>query len=280
MRFHLAHMVPADAMHGLHGYREVIDTVHWGLTELGHTVTYGLNELVSGARNIVFGAQVMEMDALERLPPETIVYNFEQARNVAPESVRPQLHLAAQRFEVWDYCEANMPLWERLGALRAELVPVGFAPILQRIPRDGPQDIDVLMYGLTGSTRVNAFHHLCHAGLSCVFVCGLYGEARDQLIARSRLVVNTAFYENSKIFEIVRVSYLMANRKAVVAQVDPGTFIEDDVASGVRFVEREGLLAACRELVGDRAARERLEEAAFEAIARRDIRAILREVVD
>lgn len=280
MHFHLAHIVPQGAMHGLHGYKDVIDTVEWGLRELGHTVTYGLNELSTGGRNIIFGAQMLEPAVLETLPPETIVYNFEQARNMPLDKVRPQMRIAARRFEVWEYSEANMPVWEQLGALRAEHVPVGYAPILQRVPRNPDPDIDVLIYGLTGTARVNAFHHLCHAGLVSMYVCGLYGKARDELIGRSKVIVNLSVYESSKIFEIVRVSYLMANRKAVVADVDRDTVIDGDIAAGLCIGHGNELVAACRRLASDKRAREELEEAAFAAIERRDIRAILAEVVD
>lgn len=280
MHFHLAHIVPGEALHGLHGYKEVIDTVEWGLQALGHTVSYGLNELSTRGRNIVFGAQMLEPAVLEQLPGDTIVYNFEQARNMPIDKIRPQMRIAAQRFEVWEYSPANMPVWERLGALRAEVVPVGFAPILQRIPQAERQDIDVLIYGLTGSERVNAFHHLCHEGLTCVYVCGLYGAARDELIGRAKLVLNVPVYEQSRIFEEVRVSYLMANRKAVVAQVDEQTFIADDMAACVRCARGAGLVAACKQLVADTAARQTLEEAAFQSFSRRDIRRILAEVVD
>jgi hypothetical protein len=267
-------------MHGLHGYKEVIDTLQRGLTELGHTVTYGLNEFSTEGRNIIFGAQMLEPSLLEQLPANTIVYNFEQGRNVPLEQVRPQMKIVARRFEVGEYSAANMGLWEQLGALRAEVVPVGYAPILQRVPRPPVQDIDVLLYGMPGQERVRAFHALCREGLTCVFVCGLYGAARDELIGRSRVVLNVTLYERSKIFEIVRLSYLMANRKAVVAAIDPDTIVEPDIAGGIRFVGTGDLVAACKALVTDPAARDGLETAAFEAISRRDIREILAEVVD
>jgi hypothetical protein len=280
MHFHLAHIVPAKSLHGLHGYKDVIDTLAWGLAELGHTVSYGLNELSTQGRNIVFGVQMLDPSLLDQLPDDTIVYNFEQGRNLPPEKIRPQLKIAARRFEIWDYTEANMPMWRQLGALRAEVVPVGYAPVLQRIRRADPQDIDVLIYGVPGTGRLNAFSTLCQHGLTCLFACGLYGQARDDLIARSKVVLNVTLYERSKIFEIVRVSYLMANRKAVVAVVDADTVIDPDISLGVRAVASSDLLATCRKLVDDDAARRELEEAAFATFSRRDIREILAEVVD
>ena len=45
---------------------------------------------------------------------------------------------------------------------------------------------------------------------------GVYGAERDRLIARSRLVLNVHYFP-THIFEMIRVSYLLANRTAVVA---------------------------------------------------------------
>lgn len=138
----------------------------------------------------------------------------------------------------------------------------------------------MLLYGVPGPGRLGAFQQLCNHGLTCVFLCGLYGPARDELIARSKMIVNIALYERSKIFEVVRVSYLMANRKAVVADVDADTVIDADVAAGIRTVSAGELVAACKDLAADAAARERLQEAAFRSISQRDIRRILAEVID
>jgi hypothetical protein len=276
MKFHLAHIVPSKTMHGLNGYKEIIDTVQWGLQQLGHSAAYGLNSLSSNAINIIFGAQVMDPDVLNKLPPETIVYNFEQTRGLSPENVKPMFHIAAKRLRVWEYSEGNAGVWNDLGAKDVRIVPIGFAPILQRIERPAIQDIDVLIYGLPGNDRLAAFHHLSHAGLTTLFICGLYGKARDELIGRSKVVVNINLYDGSKIFEIARVSYLLANRKAVVADIDPDTTIDDDMRSAVKITTPSQLVQDCEKLVADEAARSVIEEAGFAAFARRDIRPILR----
>src|SRR6185437_16081556 len=66
--FHLMHCIPDPRMHGLNGYKEVIETVGWGLEQLGHRATYAVNERSPDATNIVFGAQVMPVSSLAELP--------------------------------------------------------------------------------------------------------------------------------------------------------------------------------------------------------------------
>jgi hypothetical protein len=257
--------------HGLNGYKEVIESVIWGLRELGHTVEFGENTFSQSATNIVFGAQMLAMDVVEKLPPSTIIYNFEQIR--AATQLKPALVYAATNCKVWDYSEANAQAWRKLNA-DCRVVPVGYAEPLTRIPKAPVQDIDVLMYGTPGPDRLDAFFHLCQFGLKTVFVCGLYGKERDELISRSKLIVNINLYA-SKIFEIVRVSYLFANRKAVVADIEPETFIEDDIRAGICVAAPSRLVEECDDLVNNESRRRAIEEAGFEAIRSRDIRPIL-----
>jgi len=276
--FHLMHCIPDPRMHGLNGYREVIETVGWGLEQLGHHVTYAVNEGAAGATHIVFGAQVMPIAVLAKLPPGTIIYNFEQLRDVGVERIRGEIRYYAQfrHFTIWDYSAANLPSWRALRRPDVKIVPVGYAPILSRIPKASHQDIDVLLYGLSGERRLQTFHGLSQLGLVTLFVSGLYGAARDDLISRAKVVLNVNLYAEMRIFEIVRVSYLLANRKAVVADLDANTSVEDDVRSAVRFASTlKELLDLCAKLVSDEGERNALEERGLACISRRDIRGIL-----
>jgi len=261
-------------MHGLNGYKEVIETVGWGLEQFGHRVSYALNTAGTDATNIVFGAQVMPIAALQKLPPGTIIYNFEQLRDVGAEI---RHYAATPHFTIWDYSAANLASWRALGRADVKIVPVGYAPILTRIAKPPHQDIDVLLYGLAGERRLQVFHALSQSGLSVVFVSGLYGAARDDLIARAKIVLNINLYAQSKIFEIVRVSYLLANRKAVIADLDVNTSIEDDIRPAVRFAASlKELLELCASLIKNDSERSKLEELGLACISRRDIRDILR----
>ncbi|KAB2839689.1 MAG: hypothetical protein F9K47_15355 [Burkholderiales bacterium] len=257
-RFHLMHCVPHPRMHGLNGYKEVIESVAWGLGQLGHEVSYALNRYEPALTNIVFGAQVLPVEFLAKMPPNTVVYNFEQMRGLADDNVRPELRHCAKHFQIWEYSAANIERWAMLNAARVKLVPVGYAPILTRIAKPSVQDIDVLLYGMSGDKRAEAFHRLSQAGLVVVFASGLYGQARDALIARSKLVLNVNLYDHARIFEIVRVSYLLANRKAVVALVDPDTAMDEDLAASIRLSTMDRLVNDCYALADDPAERAQL----------------------
>ena len=211
MKYHLAHIIPNPRMHGLNGYKDVIDTLQWGLDQLGYEVTYAINQISGEATNIIFGAQMIPAATLRLLPADTIVYQLEQLRD----NTKPDYLYALRTFNVWDYSKSNTEFLRKLSpACDVKLVPVGFAPVLERVVKPEAQDIDVLMYGAAGQERLSAIYALSQSGLVTVFVSGLYGAARDALIARAKLVLNVTLYR--RVFEIVRVSYLLANKKAVV----------------------------------------------------------------
>ncbi len=268
-------------MHGLYGYREVIETLQWGLASLGHPTTIAENAFAEGSVNIVLGFQMLPETELERAPSDTIVYNFEQLPGARPETLKPAYRIAARRLRVWDYSEHNLPTWAALDAARPAVhVPVGWSPILARIPRDVPKDIDVLFYGVPGQRRLALYSQLCQTGASCVFACGLYGAARDSLITRSKLVLNVDLNDSRRVFEVVRVSYLLANAKAVVAAIRPDTLLEPDLRDAVAMTPADLVPARCLELLASEPLREQLEERGERAMRSRDIRAILARALD
>jgi hypothetical protein len=279
-KFHIVHLIPQPTMHGLKGYREVIETVQWGLLALGHEASVETNKIEPPATNIVLGFQMLPEAALDQLPPDTIVYNFEQLYGLDSFQLKPAFRAAAQRFQVWEYSERNLPVWKTLGAVRPVLhVPVGWAPILVRIPPSEIMDIDVLFYGLTSPERLTIFHDISMAGIRFVFACGLYGGSRDHLIARSKLILNLSLYK-SRIFEVVRASYLFANAKAVVSEFHPDMFVEPDLRDAAIFTAPNKIAATCRMLLDNEAARINLEKRGEELFRRRDVRQILRTALD
>jgi hypothetical protein len=154
-------------------------------------------------------------------------------------------------------------------------VPVGYAPILERIDRPERQDIDCLIYGMPNDLRLSAFKAVTDTGVSSVFLCGLYGRARDQIIARSKTVLNVTLFNNMRIFEIVRVSFLLANRKAVVANLDKDTFLEEGMLEAVAATSPQTLAKTGWELCRDNERRANLEQRGYDYFRKRDIRPIL-----
>jgi hypothetical protein len=282
-KFNLVHIVPNESLpaaHGLLGYTELVDTLHWGLVDIGFTTTRTANSFAADKINIVLGAQMLPDAELCRLPPNTIIYNFEQIARTPVDRLKPEIRTIGERFRVWEYSEANIATWSAIGTrYPVTLVPVGWAPVLKRIDPNKAQDIEVLIYGLPGQLRLEVFSDLCLRGLKCVFLCGLYGQARDNFIARSKLVLNINQHE-SRIFEVVRVSYLLANAKAVIADAHADMLIEPDIKGAVVFCQPRDMFQMCWDLLHDDEARLQLGLRGQSAFQARHISPILRSALE
>lgn len=275
-RFHLTHIVPSPKLHIFFGYMEIIETVRWGLINLGHEATYAINQLRSDAVNIVFGAQMLRLPEVKALPPDTIVYNLEQMAGLKPEEVRETTRYCVDNFVLWDYSEFNLPTWTALNPKFPVVhVPIGYAPILSRIEKPADQDIEVLFYGGPGGNRLRVFYDLCQKLVKAVFVHGLYGASRDGLVARSKLVLNINQYPRAGIIEMARVSYLLSNRKAVVSDYSSSSKIENGLSEAIVLAPIDRIVEECLRLLDDDASRVELEESGYRFMTARDVRRIL-----
>jgi hypothetical protein len=274
MKFHLAHIIPHPRMHGLNGYKEVIDAIQWGLSELGHETTYAVNNVATGATNIIFVAQMFPSEVTQKLPSDTIIYQLEQLGG----NLKPTYRQALKTFRVWDYSPSNIAVLAQIGgAHKPKLVPIAHAPVLERIAKPSVQDIDVLIYGIAGQERLAAVYALSQSGLTTVFVSGLYGAARDALIARSKLIVNVTLHK--RVFEMVRVSYLLANKKAVVCVLASNMPMEAGFEGSVKISNPESLVKDCDDLIKDDERRRALEEAGYVLFKSRNIANVLAQAL-
>jgi hypothetical protein len=129
-------------------------------------------------------------------------------------------------------------------SVHARHVPIGNAPELARIARSPRPDIDVVFCGSLTERRVAILQSLREHGVNVESVCGVYGTERDALLARAKIALNLHAFE-SKVFEIVRVSYLLANQLFVVSEPGLGEPVERALASGVAFADYDDLVERC-----------------------------------
>lgn len=86
------------------------------------------------------------------------------------------------------------------------------------------------------------------------------------MIARAKIVLNLHLYD-AQVFEIVRVSYLLANRKCVVSEIGNDTALEHPLKAGVAFTPYAGLADACVKLLDNADERAALAERGFQCIS-------------
>jgi hypothetical protein len=247
-------------------YREVAETVMYGLEGLGHDVMLSDHHIEEDRVNIVFGLHMVNPDNLPQLPASTIFYNLEQ---VAIGKLRPIFDEIGSTVTVWDYSRRNCEALRRHGVTKVVHVPIGYVPEMSRIEPAAEQDIDVLFYGLVDNRRLEVLRALEKDGLQVKLLQGVYGAERDAYIARSKVVLNMHLYE-ARIFEIARIFYLLANSKAVVSECSESTDIEEEFRGALALVDYDDLVSACLELVKDDEQRRGYEEQGFTVMSARD----------
>jgi len=252
-------------------FREVAQTLESAARSLGHDAIVTDRADLPGRRAIVLGSNLLARHPIP-LPTDSVLYNLEQA-GPGPWFEPAALEIL-RRFRVWDYSEHNAANLVALGVPRPRVVPVGFVPELARI-ESLPEEIDVLFYGSLNERRQAVLDELTAAGARVESVFGVYGKERDRLIARSRMVLNVHFFE-AKVFEIVRVSYLLANGRAVVCERGASPEEEAPFEEGVAFADHAHLARTCLDLLQSPAECARLAGAGRQIMESRPAASYLR----
>lgn len=272
MKFAVTIVTPPNYAHS-EAFAEIAETLHHGLRHLGHESV--LTRRFTGEKfrkTIILGANILAALKAEP-PPNSVLYNLEQVQ-ADSEWMTPHLISLFRRYPVWDYSRRNIEQLVALGLPAPKLLPIGYEPELTRISPVPTEDIDVLFYGCINERRKRIIAELQARGLKVEVLYAVYGAQRDAFIARSKLVLNVHFYD-AKVFEAVRVSYLLANRRAVVSERGAVAEEEAAFAPGVSFVPYEQLVDRCVQLVGDVNERQRLSAAGFQLMSQRSEHAFL-----
>lgn len=262
-------------------FMEVIESLWWGFHELGFECTFRLNQLDRDCVNIAFGwVAAFNCGLAHTYPQDTILYNFEQWSGDQLE-VNSELQKIADKFQIWDYSLGNIHKWK---ALNPKYTPyyakVSFAPNLVKI-NPVEEDIDILYIGSMDAARARKIS-ACQANVglnrnSVVTVSGIWGKRRDDFMARSKLLLNLSYPDSPHtIFEIVRVSYYLANKKAVVCEYHPALEIEDDMKKVLKFAKANDIPVVCDDLVHNPEKRRAYAAECFDVFRERDVRDVIK----
>jgi predicted O-methyltransferase YrrM len=272
VNYNLTIIRPRGFLHSS-AFFEVRDSLSWALTALGHSVNVTENWIDSTDTNIIFGAELLAPNQPQALPPGSVLYNLEQPSHPNLEKVKQTV--LGSKCKVWDYSKTNVEMWRQLGA-SVWHVPIGYTPNLTRIPKAETQDIDVLFLGWMTPRRVEVIQKLRDAGLNVVASDKCYGGGRDNLISRAKVCLNV-HHDGRNLFEIVRVSYLLANSKTVVSETSydmgfgAGNLGENvDIERGISTTPYESLVDACMQATAESGYYRTLGGRGFELFSQRD----------
>lgn len=132
--------------------------------------------------------------------------------------------------EIWDYDLKNIEILNSLGFNNVKFRPMMLSDSLRTIQNVENPDIDVLFYGSVTPYRNKILDQLLNGAsvkqddydiyatfnLMCSF--GMFGKQLDDLIARSKIILNINPYENSTRQQQTRIFYALNNDKCVLSQ--------------------------------------------------------------
>ena len=264
MHYNVCIVRPPEYIHS-DAFQEIAELIKYSLNDCGKTCTITDNSIYDdGSKNIIIGCHLLPPESITTVPANSVILNTEQI--CSAEAKWSQLiYFWTSQFETWDYSKRNIERLKEVSSQTIKHLKLGFHKNLRRIAEHEIKEFDVLFYGSLNQRRIEVLEDLERSGVNVKTVFGVYGAERDALIAKSKIVLNMHYFE-SKIFEVVRVFYLMSNRKAVVCEVGPGTHIDAEYRSGIGASPYENLANTCIDLLNDEKKLKTLEDNALDCI--------------
>jgi hypothetical protein len=129
--------------------------------------------------------------------------------------------------EIWTFSDYNVHIMNNAGITKARLIKLEPSDeyreqIISYNP-DNTYDYDVCFFGWMRERRYNMIHQLQIRGLRVTFGQDHWGETRDRIIAKSKVMVNVHYAEDFKCFEQIRCFPWMCTGKIVVSETSYDT---------------------------------------------------------
>lgn len=227
-------------------FEEVAHSLNEALIGLGQQSSITTIIDKTADKTIILGAHLLHPEDIGNIPGG-IIYQLEQLPSVS-DTTRTSLAITENYWtilsqaEIWDYSERNIDILSTHG-IKAKLLPIGYSPGLTNI-LPATEDIDVLHMGSMNPRRGKILYELQSRGLKVMQLFNCYGKERDAFIAKAKVIINIHYYD-AKIFEIVRCSYLMANRKFVLSEHGLDEKLETPYSAGIAFTPYVYLVRDC-----------------------------------
>lgn len=254
-------------------FKEVLFLLRNSLTDLGYDAIIKPNILSAERTNIIVGYNLLSFS--ESLTQCRIIpWQLEHLEGTHWYDAKSR-QIFDHASDIWDFSTVNVDFLAREGYCARHLPP-GYHPSLRLIRPALRRDIDVLFYGVVNERREPVLRQLGEVS-NLKVVTGVFGEERDALIARSRIVLNLHYHE-SRILESVRISYLLNNDAFVISED-----ADDNPWPGVELVTApyEDLVKTCRHyLAHEHEREERRRRVAAQFRARFPMTDLLRPVLE
>ncbi len=257
-------------------FNDIINSIKYVCINSGFNVSQGNFSLKKEALNIIFAGHKLHLEQLKNNNIEhAVIYNLEQVKPSTPWINQTYIELM-RNYRVWDYSLHNIEQLKNAGIDNIDYVPIGYTPNLEVIEHKNEQDkdIDVFFYGLINQRRQDIILKIAQAGLK-VFMNKphefLSHEMRNELISRSKIVLNLSYYDDSVLFEMARASFLMANKAFILSEERENAIIDKDIKASLAFASIDNIAQKCLYYVNNPQERNKISEQSYQAILKYDM---------
>ncbi|MBV8938484.1 MAG: hypothetical protein JO089_01420, partial [Alphaproteobacteria bacterium] len=258
---------PYDVHFHMRCFEEIALGLSNAFGRLGHEAPIVYHPSHAQGTTIVLAGRVLH-EIHEKLPKDMIIYNLEQVHARSPFFSPPHPYVDfLRRYPVWDYSHNNINALKPFGITPTALCRIGYVPELSRIASTEQEDIDVLLIGTWHGRREHIMAQLRAHGVKLHHISAQYGKERDEIIARAKIIVNIHM-QPANIFEIARVSYLLANAKCVISEIGDDRELEAPFAEAVAFAPYDKLVETCLNYLQNDTARRNQARRGFEVFSK------------
>ncbi|ANL46240.1 hypothetical protein AMC87_CH01527 [Rhizobium phaseoli] len=265
---HCIWIVTPENYNHSHAFDEVALGLQGAFEELGGSapIVRDMNAF-AGRAPIIYGGNLLAPEMVGLLPKDSVLINLEQ---VSEEStwINSRYVSILRAMPVLDYSPRNRENLAAKGIDHAGVLEIGYSRCLSQIQHAPVKDIDVLFYGSMNERRHHILKTLKDGGLKVAHLFNIYGAERDAAIARAKIVTNIHHYA-SGVFEIVRISYLLANRVCVLTEGDIRDPDLQPFIGGLAIEPYDDMIERCFKLIADADERDAIAAKGFEAIRSR-----------
>lgn len=184
------------------------------------------------------------------VPHNYIVYQLEQsnANNQSNWFVNKYIEYMKNAIEIWDYSLINYQNLKKYGIEKVKYVPLQYMSCDDHHWISKKKDIDVLFYGSMNQYRQSVIDQFKHSHLNLVIKTNIWSDERDDLISRSKIIINIHYYQPS-ILETARLSYLLSNNCVVVSEHSSDPILDRYYDTFVCFSDGNNMALKCQEVI-------------------------------
>jgi len=272
--------VPPDDI-SINVFNEFATTLVNAVRKKGYVCAYS-NHFLPDHKHIILGAiRFSDNESRKNIPKDSIIFNLEQLYDQSP-LINNQYIDMLRNYSVWDYSLDNIT-WLRKNQIIYNVKHVSIGNI-QDVPithlSEDKKDIDVLFYGSLNDRRMEIYLKLKQRfpDKNIVFEPNVWGEQRNNLIARSKIVLNIHFFE-SKNFEVIHVMHLLANQAFVISEDNLPTAVDNELAKGFVSCSYTNMVDVIGLYLNDPVIRQEISQKGYDIIRSRPQTVALRDAL-